>query len=349
MTHPLLKFPAAAAFLVVIAVSATLQAQPSTVLAKDAPGATDHPLTGRYSGAVILSQTTKAFDELTLPSGAAQAQKFATTVQAQGKVTRTIYIAPQGRSSLEVASNYAATIASNGFKSVFTCAASTCGDNFSRLKYRWNLPGTKVVGAGYEHRRKLMVEAVLDQLVDVRYTLFQKTAPEGPTYIGLYSGLHQGGGFGDSSKALSDRAGVLVEIVEPRPIEQKMVVLQAADISTRVASEGRAIFYGILFDFDKADLKAASDAQLLEMARYLQANASARVFIVGHTDNTGTLERNLTLSTQRAEAVARALVSKHKIDAGRIQARGIGPLSPVATNTSEAGRAKNRRVEMVGR
>ena len=347
MKIPLPKFVSAFALLVTIA--SPVQAQQSTVLEKDAPAAADHPLTGRYDQAVVLSQTVKAFDELTLPSGAAQAQKFAATVKAQGKVTRTIYIAPKGRSSLEVASNYANTITSRGFKPVFSCAAAACGENFPRLKYRWNLPETKVVGADYDHRRKLLVEAVFDQLVDVRYTLFSKTAPEGPTYIGLYAGVHQNGGFGDSSKALSDRAGVLVEIVEPRALEQKMVVLKAADISSRVTSEGRAVFYGILFDFDKADLKPESDTQLTEMARYLQTNASARVFIVGHTDNKGTLERNLALSAQRAEAVARALVSKHKIDATRMQARGVGPLAPVATNANDAGQAKNRRVEMVAR
>src|SRR5690606_14803864 len=117
-------------------------------------------------------------------------------------------------------------------------------------------------------------------------------------------------GFGRSSDMVRDRVSVLVEVVEPRVMDRRMVVVSAEEIGGKVASEGRAVFYGILFDFDKADLKPESDKQLAEMAKYLQANPQARVFIVGHTDNKGTLEYNINLSNRRAEAVVKALVTK---------------------------------------
>jgi outer membrane protein OmpA-like peptidoglycan-associated protein len=79
----------------------------------------------------------------------------------------------------------------------------------------------------------------------------------------------------------------------------------------------------------------------------LQANPSMKVFIVGHTDNQGSFSTNLALSQKRAEAVVAALVHDHGVAAARLQAFGDANVAPVASNASEAGRARNRRVEMV--
>lgn len=339
--------------LVAITASASVSPEAAALFTKDVPKSADHPLTGRYTGSVILGQTVKAFDELTLPSGPAVGEtydnnkKFKTTITAQGKVTRTIYIAPVGRSSLEVTTNFVDAVAAKGFQPVFRCAGPACGPSFSVLKYKWDKPETKVVGTDYSHVRRMMVDAAFDQLVDLRYTLFKKSDSSGDTYVALYSGLHRGGQFGDSSEALSDRVGVLVEVVEPRAMEQRMTVVNAAEIGGKVMSEGRAVFYGIEFDFDKADLKPSSQAQLAEMAKFLKNNPTSRVYIIGHTDSKGTLEHNLALSDKRAQAVVNALVTKHGVDAKRLTPRGLASLAPVATNRTEAGQAKNRRVEMV--
>jgi len=71
------------------------------------------------------------------------------------------------------------------------------------------------------------------------------------------------------------------------------------------------------------------------------------VLVVGHTDNQGSYEYNLDLSAKRANAVKAALVSSHGVDAKRLTAAGAGMMAPVATNDSEEGRAKNRRVVLV--
>jgi OOP family OmpA-OmpF porin len=71
------------------------------------------------------------------------------------------------------------------------------------------------------------------------------------------------------------------------------------------------------------------------------------VYVVGHTDNVGTLDGNMRLSQERAEAVVQALIRTHGIAAARLKSFGIGPYSPVASNDAEAARAKNRRVELV--
>ena len=74
-----------------------------------------------------------------------------------------------------------------------------------------------------------------------------------------------------------------------------------------------------------------------------------KLFVIGHTDMTGSLEHNLGLSQRRAQAVVKALTTTHGVPASRLQAKGLGPLAPVATNSTAAGRQRNRRVEFVQR
>jgi OmpA-OmpF porin, OOP family len=330
------------------------EAQTQVLLTRDVRGAVDNPLTGRYEGSVLFAQTTNSFDEITLPSGPAQGQKtrreqqkFATTVTAQGRVTRSVYIAPAGRSSLEVTTNFVDALAAKGFAPVFRCAGDACGESFQILKYRWDKPETHVLGQGYEPLRATFIKTeILTTMTDIRYALYKKPAPEGDTYVAIYGAQHSGTSTG-YQRALSGRVGVLVEIVEPRAMDRKMVVVSAAEIGGKVASEGKAVFYGIEFDFDKADIKPESEPQLAEMGKYLQANPQTQVFVIGHTDNKGTLDYNLGLSGRRADAVVKALAGKHRIDAKRMTPRGLGPLAPMATNRTDDGRAKNRRVELV--
>jgi outer membrane protein OmpA-like peptidoglycan-associated protein len=107
--------------------------------------------------------------------------------------------------------------------------------------------------------------------------------------------------------------------------------------------------YGVYFDTDMAVIQAGSEPTLREMATLLRDNQDLNVYIVGHTDNVGTLDYNMDLSLRRAEAVVEALVKDHGVGSGRLVARGVGPLAPVASNEAEEGRARNRRVELVAR
>jgi len=86
---------------------------------------------------------------------------------------------------------------------------------------------------------------------------------------------------------------------------------------------------------------------MAEIAKLLKSDASLKVYVVGHTDNVGGLEANMKLSQGRADAVVQALVRSHGIVATRLKAYGDGPFAPVASNDTEEGRAKNRRVELV--
>ena len=90
-------------------------------MSEDAPDATDHKFTGRYEGSFIVGQTVKAFDELALPDGAAAGKKFSSTITVSGRVTRIMYLTPEGRSSLEVFTNYRDKLTEKGFAPVFEC------------------------------------------------------------------------------------------------------------------------------------------------------------------------------------------------------------------------------------
>ena len=135
-------------------------------------------------------------------------------------------------------------------------------------------------------------------------------------------------------------------IVEKTEMNQD-VEANAKVFSNDLRSTGHAAVYGIYFDTGKTEIKPESEQAIGEIAKLLQADASLRVYVVGHTDNVGALEANMKLSQGRADAVVQALVGKHGIAAARLKSGGVGPLAPVAPNDAEAGRAKNRRVELV--
>lgn len=101
---------------------------------------------------------------------------------------------------------------------------------------------------------------------------------------------------------------------------------------------------GVLFDFDKADLRAEAEGALDSLVLFLKKYPTTEIGILGHTDNQGSDEYNLDLSERRARAVFDALVSKG-IPPERLRSKGFGESRPVAGNETEDERQKNRRVE----
>jgi outer membrane protein OmpA-like peptidoglycan-associated protein len=137
-----------------------------------------------------------------------------------------------------------------------------------------------------------------------------------------------------------------VELVEKQLMQQD-VVADASALSASLTATGKAAVYGIYFDTDKAEVKPESKPSLVEIAKLLKASPQLKLYVVGHTDNVGGFDHNVKLSNARAAAVVSALTSQHGVAAARLTPFGAGPTSPAASNASEAGRAKNRRVELV--
>jgi outer membrane protein OmpA-like peptidoglycan-associated protein len=121
----------------------------------------------------------------------------------------------------------------------------------------------------------------------------------------------------------------------------------AARIERDLAKEGRAVVYGIFFDFGSDGIREESDSVLAEIARALRENPAWSLSVEGHTDNIGGDSYNLDLSRRRAAAVKRALVARFEVAGSRLQTSGYGASRPKDTNDTLEGRARNRRVELV--
>ena len=165
---------------------------------------------------------------------------------------------------------------------------------------------------------------------------------------GVYGKLKKGGDIYWIKIYTDGSSWYWYETIREAPMRQD-VVPTAAEINNSLKDDGKVLFYGIYFDTDKSNLKSESTPTLQAMAAFLKENPAVNIYIVGHTDNSGTLEHNLTLSKERANAVVNELSTKYAINKTRLVPQGVASLAPVASNDTEAGKAKNRRVEMVKR
>jgi len=281
----------------------------------------DHPIIKRYPGSGVFGGdtgiTVAQFDEFDLVAGPMKGGKPTKLVHLEGKVFFAPYRNPEDRSVLEIYRNYEQELKKAGFQTLFACNAAECGDDSA------------------SETVKPRFYAVQDAGWSNRYLAARLPRPEGDVYVSLM--VHAQGRVGGGSD---------LYVIEVKPMENKNLV-DAASLANDISSTGHVAVYGIYFDTGKADLKPESDAALKEIGTLLQQNANLKLYVVGHTDNQGTLPMNMDLSKRRADSVVAALTAKYGVAAARLQAFGSGPYAPVASNDNEEGRARNRRVELV--
>jgi outer membrane protein OmpA-like peptidoglycan-associated protein len=288
---------------------------------QDVEGSKDHPLISRYPGSYIAKYLTKAFDEFSLPLGPVDEENTITKNQhLEGKITRIVYVAPAERTVLEVFRNYQAALKKGGFETLFTCGPQGCG---STVANAYANSGDNGDYWGPEH--------------GIHYISAKLARPEGDVYVSLLV----------DNQGPDSQTNAELYVIEVKPMESDLITVNAASLANDIKRTGHASVYGIYFDTGKADVKPESDATLKEIAKLLQGQPQLKLYVVGHTDNQGALDLNMDLSRRRAEAVLAALTTKYSVPASRLRAYGCGPYSPVASNDSENGRAKNRRVELV--
>ena len=121
------------------------------------------------------------------------------------------------------------------------------------------------------------------------------------------------------------------------------------DFSQVIASSGRYVSHGILFDTGSDRLKPESAPVIQSIAKGLESNPELKLHIEGHTDSIGDDAKNLDLSKRRAEAVKNVLVAQFNVDAARLTTNGLGETKPIDSNDTPQGRSQNRRVEFVKR
>jgi len=287
---------------------------------QDIEGSKDHPLVSRYPGLVIGDYAVSEFDEFTLPLGKIKDDKPEKSQRLEGKITRIQYSGPAGRSILEVYRNYEAALKKAGFSTLFSCVNNDGCGNASVTLYAPKGGDDWSWGAGQ------------------RYLSAKLARKEGDVYVSLHVGQWSN---------LDRGSDILLYVIEVKPMEGGLVTVDAAALASDIKQTGHSAVYGIYFDTGKADVKPESDAALKEIAKLLQEDAGLKLLVVGHTDSVGSLAANMDLSKRRADAVVQSLTGKFGVASARLLAQGAGPLSPVDTNKTEEGRAKNRRVELV--
>ena len=307
----------------------------------DVPGAQDHPLIKRFAGSWLVGYRSSDWEQISLPIGMSVAdKKMKEVVTLEGKVTRLVYLAPRGKSPLEVYRNYEQALQAAGFKRRFACEKD-CADLFFAWRdtldvvngFTWAKGSiTTTTGSSYS-----MYGAIGSEEGRFLYGTIARGGAE--VHVLLYTSV--------AENRTTDIAGTTLIIVEPKAMQTGQVTVDAKAMQTGLQADGKIALYGIYFDTGKAELKPESKPQLEQMAKLLQAQSALKVYIVGHTDNQGVLDANLTLSQQRAQAVAAALAGSYRIDPKRLVAKGVANLAPVASNTADDGRARNRRVELV--
>ncbi|MFW6160993.1 MAG: OmpA family protein [Acidobacteriota bacterium] len=318
--------------------AATAASAPISEAQEDAEGSKDHPLLSRYEGSYILGYEHIDYDRLVLPAGL-EGEEMSESVEAEGEVTRILYVAPEGLSSLQVHRNYQMALSDAGFTTVYECL-DDC------------VPIEDMVYGSNQRLHNydpswLPDEALLPwNTKDERYFLAELPDPEGTVYVSVYTALHS---LPEGKEELVGHPITLIQVLEEKPMDtgKVNVNLDAAAMAKDLDETGKVRLYGIHFDTDKATIKPSSESTLTEIAALLNEHSDLKLAVVGHTDMTGTLEHNRELSQKRAEAVVEYLTSQHGISADRLVPYGVGPLTPAATNDTEEGRAANRRVELI--
>lgn len=279
---------------------------------------TDHPLIAAYEGSKIYTKKSKEYDEYELFKGYDKQQKDYLTETLAGKITQILYVNPTERSAFEIYRNYQQALDKEGAEVIFECNQ---GKNLQCMD--------QYVGANL--RSKFNINSIGNK--SGRYMITKLKNDQYSAYLVI--------GVNDK---YTD-----VHVIELRDMDTDKVSFNLESMNSDIEKQGFVVIQGLYFDIDKTELKASSKKSLEITAQLLQQKSALEFLVVGHTDSQGELSYNMNLSKGRATAVMSALVNDYNIASSRLSAHGVGPLSPIASNTNAKGMAKNRRVVLVQR
>jgi len=293
----------------------------SYAVPKDLNASKDHPLVSRYPGSRIITYVAKDFDEYELPLSAPTSKSdsiFKNSKELEGQITRIGYIIDPITSSLKIFRNYENAFKKSGFKVLFSCKKESCGQPG---KWQGFFVNSQVWGSKDSQRVMTVHKKIKGQDV----------------YVVLLVG-NQG-----------RRITIGVDVIEVTEMENNLIDIDLNNLEKKLESEGKITLYGIKFEVDKANLLETSKKSINVLAEILLKNKIMQIYVVGHSDDSGSPEHNLSLSRKRAQSVVQELSEKYKIDKNRMSAFGAGPYAPVGNNADDDGRTLNRRVEIIKR
>lgn len=304
------------------------------VTAQDIEGSGDHPLLERIAGSHIRSFDRDEFTSVTLPTGPwdQSAREYVSSTTVEGEWIRMVYgFDDEDISALRVHRSFLDRLPQSGFELIFE------GGDMALIE------GTRGRAANFMladggGRRLLIANLVLNQR-EAAYYLIARHQTE-PVTIAISTVIAAGRPGGTHYVVNIVTEEEMVIAMDHRP-------LSAGEMEAGLISEGRVAIQDILFGFDSDVILPESSESLATIADLLRDRPELKLLVVGHTDDVGDFDYNLRLSMSRAQAVARYLSEQHGIAAERLSAAGAGMMAPLASNRSEAGRAQNRRVELV--
>ena len=261
----------------------------AALFAADRAGSRDHPLLTRYAGAEIIGYFEKTYEAYTLPLGRITVVSapfgYAKSESVEGKLTRITYLVPKGRTATEVYRNYTLALAKLNAQKLFE------GMDEGPLG---------MMGVRYDVLFSQVGQILEYSYAGQRFYAGRFTTPTAKVTLALYVIEYNDGLQPEGIVVAKGQVVVQLDIIESAIMDTGQVT--AAEISTGLAKDGHIALYGILFDTNKAELKAESAAAVEQIAGVLKANATVKLYVVGHTDNVGAHEYNLELSRKRAES-----------------------------------------------
>lgn len=309
------------------------------VSAADIAGSKDPPGMRRYEGSEIIGYREPKFEEFLLPLGPPTEQSppaYQKSIKTEGLVSRYTYLAPVGRTPIELFRNYKLEFQRLGLQTLYEKGSGVrgwFGPTFTRISDEDQIGQILAYNEAQEH---VLVGRSKDAK-PVHYYVFVTAFRDGVVPERLRASVTK------------DRAIAQLVVVTPEQMDQKMAFVNAGEMSRALAESGKVALYGIYFDTDNDVIRPDSQPTLAEIAKLLAGNPQLKLHVVGHTDAQGAADHNLDLSRRRAASVVTELTAKHGIAADRLDSFGCGFYAPVALNETDEGRAKNRRVELVKR
>lgn len=303
----------------------------------DVPGSQDHPLISRYPGSAIAWYDVQNFDRYKIATGPVTGYRHIDDwLAVEGKVTRIYYSLSGSRSVTEVYLNYLKALKKAGF--VVLAEGLHKSRNIAK-----NIGGRGWLGVYFK-------ENTFPASANIQ--LLSGSSTSGGSCFMAGKLARRGGAVyvAVSGTQYSDRNVLfMIDIIEEQAVQDDLIFVDAEAMSKEIDQNGKVALYGIYFDFDKATIKPESKPTLDEIATLLKNKPRLSLYVVGHTDMKGSFAYNMKLAGDRAQSVVAALTKNYGIPSRRLQAHGVGPLAPVATNKKDEGRSKNRRVELVER
>ena len=240
-------------------------------------------------------------------------------------------------SSLDLMQPLRAQLVAMGFEPIFECETMGCG------------------GFDFRFATEVLPEPQMHvDIGDFRFLSAERTGTGGRDVVGLMVSRSASKGFVQLTRAVADAGPALFAAtnkasggLDPFVAPVGTAVTAGGGAMSRLLTGGAVVLEGLDFGTGAADLSEGRYASLAALAEWLQQNPDKTVALVGHTDASGGLDGNIVISKRRAASVRARLIEVYAIPPTQIEAQGVGYLSPVATNLTEEGRQKNRRVEAI--